>query len=200
MNRDPMAVAQLIAREPEAVQTILHRSLVGKYVAIIETLLKNGAQVNHVDANGRTPLHIAVVCGSTDIVNTLLSHGASPNAQDELLMTPLHYATYQPTRHMLDTLLLAGAQSGLCDILGRTPHQTAIANNRRDYAAILTQQYLPSEPQTPTEPPKTPYWDNEQQQTERYGYDAFGFLIVSQAELEQVRASYASESTTLDIF
>jgi ankyrin repeat protein len=51
------------------------------HAEIIDTLVKNGADLNHGMEDGQqTPLHTAAFNGNIKIINQLLSHGARPNA------------------------------------------------------------------------------------------------------------------------
>jgi uncharacterized protein len=50
--------------------------------AMVELLVKAGADVNGVKANGTTPLMTAAASGSADAVKVLLDHGANVNAKE----------------------------------------------------------------------------------------------------------------------
>src|ERR1700692_1563649 len=50
--------------------------------AMIDALLKAGADSNAVKANGTTPLMMAAASGSVDAVRVLLDHGANVNAKE----------------------------------------------------------------------------------------------------------------------
>ena len=57
-----------------------------------EEALRNGANVNAKDEDGRTALHLAAFNGHADIVEALLRHGADVNAKDKDGYTALHWA------------------------------------------------------------------------------------------------------------
>src|SRR5262245_50943132 len=59
----------------------------------VELLLKHGADVNAIAANGWTPLHIACAKGNESLVDLLLENGADVNAMTEVGDTPLALAT-----------------------------------------------------------------------------------------------------------
>lgn len=76
----------------------------------IETLLKHGAEVDAVDAMGRTALHTASIGSAADsaqIIQTLIDAGAKVNARDEHEATPLDLAS--GARHEAASLLLLQA-------------------------------------------------------------------------------------------
>lgn len=56
-------------------------------VAVMERLIKKGANVDAQDQDGQTPLHYAVSCGHLDVVKYLLSIGAQ-SIEDNDGMTP----------------------------------------------------------------------------------------------------------------
>ena len=72
-------------------------------------LLEAKAQVDILDAEGRTPLHLAAQRGTADIVEALVASGAEADARDGDGYTPLHMAARAGQRATLRALLLAGA-------------------------------------------------------------------------------------------
>jgi cytohesin len=68
------------------------------YVEGARYLMENGADVNAIEKNGKTPLH--AVAGETfdyEMVKALVNHGANVNATDKENETPLHkVARYTP--------------------------------------------------------------------------------------------------------
>ena len=64
---------------------------------ILRLLLENGANPNHIDILGRTPLFFAAKAGRPDMVTILMDHGANINLQDHHEETALmQLADYQP--------------------------------------------------------------------------------------------------------
>jgi ankyrin repeat protein len=59
---------------------------------VLEFLVKTGADVQHGDRDGATPLHLAAKFGLLFLVRKLLRLGASPAARDRAANTPFHYA------------------------------------------------------------------------------------------------------------
>lgn len=99
----------------------------------IPMLLQQGADVNAIDDQGRTPLHLAAEYGSREAVRLLLSHGATITS-DNNGSTPLHKAGSVETAVLL---LDAGAtvdQPGLC---GKTPLILAASRGQTKLVDVL---------------------------------------------------------------
>lgn len=56
---------------------------------IVEFLIQHGANVNHQDCDGTTPLMTAISTGNLHIIKTLLQAGANINLADNINQTPL---------------------------------------------------------------------------------------------------------------
>lgn len=56
---------------------------------LIEVLIKNGANCNYVDENGKAALHYAIQTGNSKIVQSLLKCSSDTNVQDKDGVTPL---------------------------------------------------------------------------------------------------------------
>jgi len=57
-------------------RNLLHRASKGGNVAIIETMLSRGLDINARDSEGNTPLSLAVSGGKAEAVEYLLNRGA----------------------------------------------------------------------------------------------------------------------------
>ena len=113
---------------------------------IAEFLIEHGADVNHINSCGITPLHDAIFADNIEIVRVLIKHGANVNSNtipddaepldnyaDKLLyprkaVTPLHWAVHKDTSIFAEILLENGADVNLVDATGQTPlHQVSNA-------------------------------------------------------------------------
>ena len=93
----------------------------------VDRLLKEGANPNARDPNGRTALHEAVDAGHYKSVDRLLRGGADPNIQDDRLrQTSLHRAAESENEPITKRLLLSKADPNLRDAAGDTPLHAAL--------------------------------------------------------------------------
>src|ERR1700730_3455665 len=109
---------------PEALYTAIRTN----DLAVLDTLVKEGAGVNVRDAEGATPLMYAAAVGSIDAMNRLLAAGADVNARNALGSSALTWATKDLAKVRL--LLDHGADVNVTSIPGRTPLLVATMNNR----------------------------------------------------------------------
>jgi ankyrin repeat protein len=92
---------------------------------IAKELLRNGAEVNARDYQGRTALHQAVIGQSKNVVLELLKNGADITARDNEGRTALHLAAATRRLEILKLLLEEGADVNVHDNEGKTPLQLA---------------------------------------------------------------------------
>eukprot|EP01112_Ceratiomyxa_fruticulosa_P012947 TRINITY_DN3612_c0_g1_i2.p1 TRINITY_DN3612_c0_g1~~TRINITY_DN3612_c0_g1_i2.p1 ORF type:complete len:160 (-),score=34.53 TRINITY_DN3612_c0_g1_i2:191-670(-) len=90
-------------------------------INIVEYLIDAGANVNHANATGATPLILAAEKGNFSIVQYLLSHDANVNASDNEGRTALHYASIKSNEHIVHYLIKNGANIFAQDKKGKSP-------------------------------------------------------------------------------
>jgi plastin-1 len=89
--------------------TALHRSCVTGNAAMVEHLLKVGANVNEKDAFGDSPLHYACFCGHIAVVKCLVEHGADPMRVSADGKTPVQSAQEEGHSEVVKFLQSSGA-------------------------------------------------------------------------------------------
>ena len=88
--------------------------------------MERGADPNHSNIIGDSPLHAACRSGSLALVALLVKFHASISAVNQLQSTPLHIAAEYGFSEAVEMLLDAGAAPGAVDGLERIPLQCAI--------------------------------------------------------------------------
>lgn len=91
--------------------TALFTAILKGRIAVVQTLLKQGANVNTRTVSGKTPLMAAAYKGYSDIVQLLLEHGADPQARDARGDTALKIAVRGGYTRVTDVLKAAGNAS-----------------------------------------------------------------------------------------
>lgn len=105
--------------------------------AVVEMLIKGGADVNRLDRNGRGPLHIAVQMNDVETVDVLLQRGsADPNKFDRNSVTPLHIACERGFKSILEKLLRSGANPNE-NYGGSSPLILAVYGSHGDCVDVL---------------------------------------------------------------
>jgi ankyrin repeat protein len=89
--------------------------------SLLESLLKQKANINAYDNLGSSALHWAAWKGSKDIVDLLLRKGANISAQDIYGNTPLHSAAWTGSKDIVDLLHEKGADTNAKNAEGNTP-------------------------------------------------------------------------------
>lgn len=127
------------AKDWKSGYTPLHRAVsVQEDVAMAETLLLLGADVEIRDSIGRTPIHLA---HSEDAVRLLMRHGANINSRDSLSgKTALHSlasAYWADKKNEIELLIELGASLAALDDQGNTPLHLASSQGRPEAVRAL---------------------------------------------------------------
>ncbi|XP_076009331.1 cyclin-dependent kinase 4 inhibitor C [Genypterus blacodes] len=110
--------------------------------AVAEALLKAGARPNLRDpVCGLTVMHDAAREGFADMVLVLLAYGANVNLVDTRGNLPLHLAAREGHLEAVKLLIGSTADPRKANGLGYTACQLALAYNKLDTAAYIT-EYL----------------------------------------------------------
>ncbi|MFA7230036.1 MAG: ankyrin repeat domain-containing protein [Victivallaceae bacterium] len=115
---------------------LLQASTAGN-MALMNKLIKEGANVNICDGKGWTPLHYAAHEGYCSAIEILLKNGANIEARTDFLWTPLHLAAYQKQKDAVKCLLVAGAAVNARNCLGNTPLHNAVFQNAPEVCDVL---------------------------------------------------------------
>lgn len=111
------------ARNPgrPGLPTPLIAAAFGGHAAVVELLLRHGADIRQTNVQGRTALHLAADQDRSLVVALLCTAGAQVDARDFHQHTPLHVAAWQDHRDSVRVLLGAGADLSARDVNGDTP-------------------------------------------------------------------------------
>jgi ankyrin repeat protein len=124
------------ARESNGGQNALMWALSERQSAVVEELLKGGADVGAGSKSGFTPLMFAAQQGDEDSARILLRAGAKPNdAQPKTGLTPLMIASAMANAKAVDVLLDNGADPNLADASGYTSLHRVVRDS--DYGINL---------------------------------------------------------------
>ncbi len=124
------------ARESIGGQNALMWALSQRQSAVVEELIKGGADVHTGSKTGFTPLMVAAQQGDQDSARILLRAGAKPNvAQPKTGLTPLMIASAMGQAKAVDVLLDNGADPNLADANGYTSLHRVVRDS--DYGINL---------------------------------------------------------------
>jgi len=136
-----------LAREPYSRgRTLLHAAAGEGCLAMVELLLRLGADPNTVDGYGHPPLYfVGNGCrreSGPAVVRALVEAGANVNQQDRVKRcTPLHMAARRGNVAVARAMLECGADPGIRDIAGVTPLQRAINCRKPAVASLLSASF-----------------------------------------------------------
>ena len=101
----------MYAAQGESEDQALSEEMQNKHIEIIDMLLQEGANINHVDDGGDTALTNAVRCNNELIVNYLIKSGAGINgAHAKNALKPIKIASEKKFQNIIDILVEAGAE------------------------------------------------------------------------------------------
>ena len=109
----------------------------GGNIGKINSLLRQGAQVNSANISQETALHAAAALGRSNAVNLLLQKGANPNATTTGGWTPLHSAARFRHTQAARLLVSRGAQVNARNSQGKTPVALATQVGASTTATVL---------------------------------------------------------------
>ena len=141
----PDVLEKLIREHPEHVNTTcgfygtaLHAASRMNHLKVVQSLLRNGADVNAQGRWGHTPLLSSSESGHVEVVRWLLEHGADANAKDEDDdLTSLHLAASEGHFDVVCTLLKHNADTNASEDTGWTPLHMASHHGRVDIVRLL---------------------------------------------------------------
>ena len=123
----------------------IHHAAYKKNHEILESLLENGANVNErvVPITNTTaflqwtPLTCAAYNGDIDIAKTLIKYGANLDASAPVYSTPLRTAIDFEHTEIVQLLIQSGACLEGKYIRGKSPEESALANNRIEMLKLV---------------------------------------------------------------
>ncbi len=109
-------------------------------IALVESLLRAGANTEVRDIRGSTPLHAAAYWGDVKVLRLLIDAGAGLTAVENFGETPLHVAARNGNWAATRALIAAGADSTAQDNDGFTPFDLAWSKGKYLAASALLER------------------------------------------------------------
>ena len=107
---------------------------------VLNSLIKNGTDVNAKDDEERTPLHLAIINRHLELGMFLIEYGANVNAKDNYGKTPLHYAAKKGYTEIAEVLVQEGADLNAKDMDADTPLHLALMYGYTEIAQLLIEK------------------------------------------------------------
>jgi truncated hemoglobin YjbI len=131
-----------LVRERYASRTLLHAASAQGSLAMVQLLLRQGADANAKDGGGHSPLYSLANeyrgQGGGAVVRVLVDSGAKVNADDGAKQcNALHMCARRGSAEIAEALLDCGANVDARDSLGDTPLRRAVNCDRVQVAALL---------------------------------------------------------------
>lgn len=105
--------------------TALHLAVRAGNPKVFDLLVREGADLDAADSQGKTALTICGVCAESDFALRLIGAGADPNIADKEGATAGHWAASRGDADVLEALLAAGWDAGAPDKKGRSAEDWA---------------------------------------------------------------------------
>ncbi|KAM7424362.1 hypothetical protein PAMA_000621 [Pampus argenteus] len=128
---------ETVTGKTQAVQQAVTAAASMGHTQVAELLLKQGADINVTDKQGRTSLMLAASEGHISTVELLLSKSASLSSADQEGLTALSWACVKGQKGAVQLLVEAGADLNQPDRQGRTPLDLAALNGDADTVHCL---------------------------------------------------------------
>ncbi|XP_074286519.1 ankyrin repeat domain-containing protein EMB506, chloroplastic isoform X2 [Silene latifolia] len=115
----------------------LHTLALSGQIHYLDQLLKNGANIDSVDKDGRTALHVSVIGKKEAVISHLLRKGANPHVKDKDGVTPLHFAVQVGALQTVKLLIKSNVDVNTSDNEGWTSLHVAMQSRSRDITKVL---------------------------------------------------------------
>ena len=126
-------------------QSLMHEVALRWPSELADVLLSHGADIDHADSMGRTPLHVAASVNAPDIVKWLVKNGANIHGRTKgEEQSPIHYAARNNAEDAISVLLDLGAKMSDRDFKERTPLIVAAEGGCEDAARVLLERGAPA--------------------------------------------------------
>ncbi|MCX5925246.1 MAG: ankyrin repeat domain-containing protein [Candidatus Dependentiae bacterium] len=121
----------------EQANVALFEAIYDHYIEGVNKALRSGADVNHGNARGNTPLWSAISRGNAEIVRILIEARADVNLADQYRWTPLRWAIDRDNAEIVRILIKARADVNHGNARGNTPLWQAINKGNAEIVRIL---------------------------------------------------------------
>ena len=123
--------------DPDTDDTLLMEAVKNNELAIAELLIEEGADVNHQNKDGKTPLIRAAAYGNKEIADLLIKNGANLNASDLQNYTALMFAIEKDRPEIAKLLLEHNAEINTQNTSGWSPLILAAILDDKEMVKIL---------------------------------------------------------------